>query len=46
MGYEALPKHMIDETVIDEAQSGGSSHASFLREYCATFTDGSDIRYR
>lgn len=42
MGYEALPKHMIDETVIDEAQSGGSSHASFLREYCATFTDGSD----
>ena len=42
MGYEALPNHMIDETVIDEAQSGGSSHASFLREYCATFTDGSD----
>ena len=33
---------MIDQTVIEEAQSGGSSHASFLREYCATFTDGSD----
>ena len=42
MGYESLPDHMIDETVINEAQSGGSSHASFLREYCATFTDGSD----
>ena len=42
MGYEALPKEMIDETVIEEAQDGGASHSSFLREYCAQFTDGSD----
>ena len=42
MGYEALPKHMIDNTVIEEAQNGGTSHSSFLREYCAQFTDGSD----
>ena len=42
MGYEALPEEMIDKTVIDEAQEGGSSHSSFLREYCAQFTDGSD----
>lgn len=42
MGYEALPKEMIDKTIIEEAQSGGQSHSSFLREYCAQFTDGSD----
>jgi hypothetical protein len=42
LGYEALPKHMIDTTIIDEAQSGGQSHSSFQREYCAQFTDGSD----
>ena len=33
---------MIDKTIIDEAQEGGSSHFSFQREYCAQFTDGSD----
>jgi|TARA_R110000824_G_scaffold395132_1_gene595532 hypothetical protein len=42
MGYEALPEEMIDKTVIEEAQDGGASHSSFLREYCAQFTDGSD----
>ena len=42
MGYEALPEHMIDSTIIEEAQNGGQSHSSFLREYCAQFTDGSD----
>jgi len=42
MGYEALPEEMIDKTVIEEAQEGGASHSSFLREYCAQFTDGSD----
>ena len=42
MGYEALPTEMIDRTVIEEAQSGGQSHSSFQREYCAQFTDGSD----
>jgi len=42
LGYEALPEEMIDKTVINEAQDGGASHSSFLREYCARFTDGSD----
>ena len=42
MGFESLPPHMIDRTVIDEAQSGGQSHSSFQREYMAQFTDGSD----
>jgi len=42
LGYEALPEEMIDRTIIDEAQSGGQSHSSFKREYCALFTDGSD----
>jgi len=42
MGYEALPEEMIDRTIIEEAKSGGESHSSFQREYCAQFTDGSD----
>jgi hypothetical protein len=42
LGYQALPEEMIDKTIIDEAASGGSSHSSFQREYCAHFTDGSD----
>jgi len=42
MSYEALPEEMVDKTVIEEAKTGGSSHSSFLREYCAQFTDGSD----
>lgn len=42
LSYEAMPKDMIDKTVIEEAQQGGTSNASFLREYCAQFTDGSD----
>jgi hypothetical protein len=42
MGYESLPEEMIDPTIIEEAQSGGQSHSSFQREYCAQFTDGSD----
>jgi len=42
LGYEALPEEMIDTTIIDEAKNGGTSNASFRREYCAQFTDGSD----
>jgi len=42
MGYESLPEHMIDQTIIEAAQDGGTSNASFQREYCAMFTDGSD----
>ena len=42
MGYESLPEHMIDHSIIEAARDGGSSNASFQREYCAQFTDGSD----
>ena len=42
MGFDSIPPDMIDTTVIEEARSGGSSNSSFLREYCAQFTDGSD----
>jgi hypothetical protein len=42
LSYEALPPEMIDTTVIEEAKNGGTSNASFQREYCAQFTDGSD----
>ncbi len=42
LSYEALPPDMVDKNIIEEARSGGSSNASFLREYCAQFTDGSD----
>jgi len=42
LGYEALPDHMIDHSIIEAAQDGGYSNASFQREYCAQFTDGSD----
>ena len=42
MGFNSIPPDMIDRTVIEEAQAGGSSNSSFQREYCAQFTDGSD----
>jgi hypothetical protein len=42
MGYESLPEEMIDQTIVEEAQNGGASYSSFMREYCAQFTDGSD----
>jgi len=42
LSYEVLPEHMIDANVIEEAKNGGASSSSFLREYCAQFTDGSD----
>ena len=42
MGYDSVPTDMIDKTIIEEAQAGGSSNSSFQREYCAQFTDGSD----
>ena len=42
LGYEALPEEMIDTAVIEAAREGGTSNASFQREYCAQFTDGSD----
>ena len=42
MAWDSIPDHMIDNNIIEEAQNGGTSNASFLREYCAQFTDGSD----
>lgn len=42
MGFDSIPADMIDSTVIEEAKSGGSSNSSFMREYAAQFTDGSD----
>lgn len=42
LSYEALPSHMIDHNIIEAAQNGGTSNASFRREYCAQFSDGSD----
>ena len=42
MAFDSIPSDMIDNTVIEEAQAGGSSNSSFQREYCAQFTDGSD----
>ena len=42
LAWDSIPDHMVDETVIEEAQSGGSSNSVFQREYCAQFTDGSD----
>lgn len=45
LGYDAIPEHMIEQTVIEEAKGargGGISNSAFLREYCAQFTDDSD----
>ena len=42
MGFDSIPSDMIDSTVIEEARAGGASNSSFLREYAAQFTDGSD----
>ena len=42
MGFDSIPPDMIDSTVIEEARAGGASNSSFLREYAAQFTDGSD----
>lgn len=42
ISYEALPKFLVEQNVIEEAQSGGGNHASFMREYRAQFVDDSD----
>lgn len=41
IGYQVLPEYMLESTVIEMAENGGSSNASFQREYCAQFTDES-----
>ena len=45
ISFEALPPEAVESTVIEMAQSGGLSNASFCREYCAQFTDESDNFY-
>ena len=42
LSYEAIPPEMVESTVIEEASNGGLQSPSFLREYCARFTDGSE----
>lgn len=42
LGYQAIPEEMVEKAIIEEAQAGGLENPSFLREYCAQFTDGSD----
>lgn len=41
ISWEALPDYMMDSTIVEMAQNGGSTNASFQREYCAQFTDES-----
>ena len=42
LSWDAIPKHMINKSIIKEAESGGTSNAIFQREYCAQFSDGSE----
>ena len=42
MAWDAIPEDRIDKSVIELAQSNESNMATFKREYCAQFLDGSD----
>lgn len=42
IGFQAIPQDLVEKTVIEEASAGGLENPSFLREYCARFTDGSE----
>jgi hypothetical protein len=42
LSYEAIPKYMISQTIIEEARGSDETHPSFKREYCAQFVDGSE----
>lgn len=41
IGYEAIPKYLIEKSVIEEASSSGSEDPIFQREFGAQFVDGS-----
>ncbi len=41
IGFEAIPKYLIEKSVIEEAQSSGPEDPIFLREFGAQFVDGS-----
>jgi hypothetical protein len=42
MAWDSVPEDRIDKSVIELAQSNQSNMATFQREYCAQFLDGSD----
>ncbi len=42
LSYEAIPKYMVSQTIIEEAKGSDQTHPSFKREYCAQFVDGSE----
>ena len=42
LAWDAIPEDRIDKSVIELAQSNESNMATFKREYCAQFLDGSD----
>jgi hypothetical protein len=41
IGWEAVPKYLVEKSVIEEASSMGKEDAIFQREFGAQFTDGS-----
>lgn len=42
VAWDAIPEDRIDKSVIELAQTNESNMATFQREYCAQFLDGSD----
>ena len=42
LAWDAIPEDRIDKSVIELAQTNESNRATFQREYCAKFLDGSD----
>lgn len=42
MAWDAIPSDRLDKTIIELAQSNQAHSATFRREYCAEFIDGSD----
>jgi hypothetical protein len=42
MSWNSIPPHMMNRSIIKEAESGGTSNAVFTREYCGQFSDGSE----
>lgn len=42
LAWDAIPAHMMDKSVIEEAKSNEANTANFAREYGAQFIDGSD----
>lgn len=45
LSYEVLPTYMVEQHIVEEARTGGSTNAAFLREYGAQFVNESDGYY-